>query len=150
MYTGFSVGKGDFLTLGSVLALLAAFLFALQGFFIKSFGNIYHPQIINFIVLISTAMVSFFFIFNTKFIFDTFSILSTSFLSVFASVISFYFYINAIKALKVSTVRLIGYTEPLLGSIWGVIILSQSLHQATIVGGIFILTAAYLAVKSGE
>src|SRR3989344_705949 len=138
------------LSTGSLIVILASVMIALQVIFIKKISNNYRFEIIILILLLSQVIVSLFFAFQSPWNFNLYSITVTFIMSVLAYVIAGYFYVDALKFLRASTVRIIGYVEPLLGSLWGVILLGQPLALTTIIGGFFILFASYLVVKSSE
>lgn len=137
-------------SIGALLVLSAAFLIASQAILIKKLSKNYIFEVILLLLVFSQIFASGFFAFKLPWVFSTHSVLATLAMSIFALVIAFYFYGDALKFLRASTVRLIGYIEPLLGSLWGVVILSQPLGKSTIIGGFLILLASYLAIKSGK
>ena len=147
---GLIISRGNFLSFTSLLVLGAAFLYAVQGNIIKKLGSSYSFEIMMLAIMGAQAIVGWLLVFRSTWHFDSFSLAGTILLSIFSWVFAYYFYIGALKGLKVSTVRLIGYVEPLLGSIWGVVFLSQALVPVTVFGGFFILLASYMAIRSGE
>ena len=141
---------GQFLSKGSIFVLIAVFFIVLQGFSIKKLGGSLSREIIIFVTVAAPALSTFLFAFQKPWHIDAISIGGALFLSIFPAIVAFYFYSEGLARLHVSTVRLIGYIEVFLGTLWGVILLSQPLLPVTIVGGILILLASYLAIKSGE
>jgi len=138
-----------FISLASILVLFSSFLFAVQGFFIKKYNNIYNPYIICFIFMISQALVSAPFLFTEKISFEIYSVLFL-FIYSFFHALAFYFYMGSFKSLKVSTVRLIGYIEVVIGSFLGIAFLSQPLTLLAGLGGVLILSSSYLISKVKE
>lgn len=151
LVSGDLIGHGDpFFSIGGILVLFVAMLFAIQGFLIKKMGTSYPFILMIIIVMFSQMLVSAPFAFSSPWYFENNSFLIILAFSILNGVIAWFFYFDALKFLKVSTVRLIGYLEPMLGSFWGVIFLSQALLPATMGGAIFILLASFLAIKSKE
>lgn len=141
----------NFFSIGTVMVLVAAFLGAIQGFLLKrKLNKLYTFEIIIPAILLSQALVISPFAFQGPWLANPSSILTTLFLGAFSSVLAYYFYVEALNSLRVSTIRLIGFIEPFLVSIWGIVFLTQPLYLTTILGGMLILSAGYLVVRSGE
>lgn len=137
----------NFISIGSVLVLFSALMIGVQSIFIKSLGKILRYEIIFLILLLSQVVVSSLFAFGEHWVFTTQSVVITLTMAFLGFVIAAKFYVESFSLFKASTVRLIGYTEVLLGSIWGIILLGQPLVSSTVIGGILILVASFLAVE---
>lgn len=135
---------------GALVMLIATFFAVSRDFIAKEITKKYSLDIVVFIILLSGVGMSLPFAFQSPWIFNTNSLISGLFFGIFGSVVAFYFYIGSLKILRVSTSSILGYIQPLLASLWGILFLSQQLSVQTIIGGCFILFAAFLAVKSGE
>ncbi len=139
---------GPIFSIGSILVLIVALLFAIQGFLVKKIGTSCPFIMMIFIVMLSQMLVSAPFAFSSPWYFENNSFAVISIFSILNGTIAWFFYFDALKVLKVSTVRLIGYLEPMLGSFWGIIFLSQVLLLSTVAGAFFILLASFLAIKN--
>lgn len=138
----------NFISIGSVLVLFSALMIGVQSIFIRSLGDVFRYEIIFLILLISQVVLSSIFAFREPWVFTTQSLLITLTMAFLAFVIAAKFYVESFKLFKASTVRLIGYTEILLGILWGIIFLKQPIVITTIVGGSLILVATYFAVQT--
>lgn len=150
LWSGEQIETTFVLSIGSAMAVAAAFLAAMQGFFLKKLEKKYSLEIMIITILSAQALVSALFAFQTPWSIDTYSVLGVLGLSVVNGIIAFYCYTSAIHRLRVSTVRILGYVEPLLGTMWGFLFLSQQIYPATLVGGVCVLLAAYCVIQAGE
>lgn len=138
------------LFLGVIAVLSAAFLTATQAVIAKKFSFHYPTWIMVFLIMIAQTIVATPFAFSQSFEITPFAVGGVLFLSLFSSIIAFFFYVDGFKFLKSSTVTLVGYIEPFLVAVWGYIFLQQILALNVILGGCLILTAGYLGIKSEE
>lgn len=142
--------NASLITYGGILVLFAACLATMRDFIVKKMQDQKLLEVIIFFILFSQVIYSFPFAIQSSWRFDVYSVLASLATGTLGGVFAFYLYYKAVHALKVSTVWVLYYSEILLGSLWGILFLSQTLSLQTIIGGTGILTAAYLAVKSGE
>ncbi len=136
--------------LGVALILGAAIVYSSRSVILKKYSLTWPTHMSIFLILISQAVFSAPFAFAKAWTFTSFEILTVIFLIIFSSIVAFVFYIEAFKELRSSSVNLMGYTQPLLGTIWGYLFLNQSMAAKVVLGGLMILTASYIIAKTKE
>lgn len=136
--------------IGVIFVLLAAFLTAVQTVIAKKFSLNYPIWITILLIMLSQAVISAPFAFSSSWNFSMFALFGILFLSIFGSIVAFFFYVDALKLLRSSSVTLVGYIEPPLASIWGYFFLLQILPLTVFLGGILVLIAGYITVRSEE
>ncbi|MBI4079331.1 MAG: DMT family transporter [Candidatus Levybacteria bacterium] len=142
--------NASLITYGGILVLFASFLATVRDFIVKKMQERQLLEVIIFFILFSQLIFSLPFAMQSSWRFETYSVLASLAAGTLGGVIAFFLYYKAIHALKVSTVWVLYYSEILLGSLWGILFLSQAFSLQTLIGGAGILVAAYLALKSGE
>jgi drug/metabolite transporter (DMT)-like permease len=136
--------------LGVVAVLTAAFLTATQAVIAKKFSLNYPTWITVLLIMFAQVVIATPFAFSQKWQVSLFAVGSVIFLSIFSSIIAFFFYVGGFKILKSSTVTLVGYIEPFLAAIWGYLFLQQVIKANIIFGGILVLVSGYIAIRSEE
>ncbi len=144
------LGSGTIYYVGILLMMIATCSAVIRDFNGKEINKTYSVEIVIFIILVSGLVMSLPFAFHTPWKFTTYSLLASVILGIFSAVVCTYLYFVALKSLRVSTNSLLGYSQPIFASIWGVLFLSQAISPQMIVGGLIILFSAFLAVKSEE
>jgi drug/metabolite transporter (DMT)-like permease len=135
---------------GVVSVLIAASLTAVQAIITKKLSIQYKSWTTVLLIMLSQAIITTPFAFTHQFFITPFAIDSTIFLSIFSSIFAFFFYVDGFRVFRSSTVTLAGYIEPFLAAIWGYFFLHQILTITIALGGILILAAGYIAVRSEE
>jgi len=135
---------------GTVAILAAAFLNAIQAVIAKKLSLNYPTWITVLLIMLAQVVIATPFAFSQKWEITPFAVSGVIFLSIFSSIVAFFFYVNGFKILKSSTVTLAGYLEPFLAAIWGYLFLRQIVTANIFLGGILILASGYIAVRSEE
>lgn len=135
---------------GVVAVLSAAFLTATQAIIAKKFSLHLPTWITVLLIMFAQTIIATPFAFSQEWQVTQFAIGSTIFLSIASSIIAFFFYVDGFKFLKSSTVTLVGYIEPLLAAIWGYLFLQQVLTINIALGGLLVLVAGYVTIRSEE
>lgn len=133
--------------LGALCVLLGAFLNALQGIYNKKIAHQYSLLSIVLFIMLAQTVVTLPLAFISIWHINLYSFLTTIFVSIFATLIGYFLFVNGFKSLKTSTIMVIGYLDPLLSSLWGFLFLAQKLSLAVFIGGLFILLAGYRIVR---
>lgn len=141
---------GDIFFFGVVTVLIAASLTAIQAIITKKLSINYPSWVTVLLIMLSQAIITTPLAFTHGWSITPFAFGSTIFLGIFSSIIAFYFYVDGFRVLHSSTVTLAGYLEPLLAAIWGYFFLHQILTITIALGGMLILVAGYIAVRSEE
>src|SRR6266567_4520886 len=148
-----SLGKlsfGSSLFFGVASVLVAASLTAIQAIIAKNLSSLYPSWITVLLIMLSQVIITTPIAFSNGWLITPFAIGTTIFLSVFSSILAFFFYVDGFRVLRSSTVTLAGYLEPLLAAIWGYFFLHQILTITVALGGILILVAGYITIRSEE
>ena len=145
----FSLFKSSYF-LGIALILGSALVYASRSVILKRHSFNWPTNVSIFLILISQAVFSAPFAFSSNWTFTSFEILTVVFLLIFSSILAFVFYIEAFKKLRSSSVNLMGYTQPFLGAIWGFLFLNQAITVNVALGGLMIIVAGYIIVKTKE
>lgn len=135
---------------GVIAVLSAAFLTATQAVIAKRLSFHYPTWVTVLLIMVAQTIVATPFAFSQSFKITPFALAGVLFLSLFSSILAFFFYVNGFKFLKSSTVTLVGYIEPFLVAVWGHIFLQQTPALNVLLGGSLILAAGYLSIRSEE
>lgn len=136
--------------LGVALILGAAIFYATRAVILKKHSFNWPTHMSIFLILISQTIFSAPFAFTSNWTFKSFEILTVIFLTIFSSFVAFIFYIEAFRKLRPSSINLVGYNQPLLAAIWGYLFLNQAITTNVVLGGILIIAAGYIIVKTKE
>ena len=133
--------------LGEITILFGAISYAVTTIFVRtqpSFKGYQMAAGASLIAALSSIPLAFLFENPTQMTPSANSLLAIIFLGVFATAIGSLIYFRVLKAVGATTFAQINYAIPILGSIWGVIILGESLELRVLVALGFVLCGVYL------
>lgn len=119
-------------TIGDLLMLVACFFFAYYTILVRKKPTELNPKVFLFTVfVIGTLLLLPFYLYEhinyRKVIFDTKTILITSYVGIFASLVSFYLWNEAIRLIGTSKTALIYYLIPIFSGILAYFFLNQAI-----------------------
>ncbi|MBC7749231.1 MAG: DMT family transporter [Methylotenera sp.] len=139
-------------TIGDLLMLLACFFFACYTILVRKKPQQLAPKVFLFSVFsIGTALLLPFYIWeNTnyqKVIFDSTTILITLYVGIFASLVSFYLWNEAIRLIGTSKTALIYYLIPIFSGILAYFSLNQAIGLTQITSMGIIISGLFITAK---
>ena len=133
--------------LGEIIILFGAISYAVTTIFVRtqpSFKGYQMAAGASLIAALSSIPLAFFFEDPTLMTPSLNSLLAIVFLGVFATALGSLIYFRVLKAVGATTFAQINYAIPVLGSIWGIIILGESLGLRVFVALGLVLLGVYL------
>ncbi|MDI1305367.1 MAG: DMT family transporter [bacterium] len=132
-------------TIGDLLMLVACFFFAYYTILVRQKPKELTPKVFLFSVFVLGVIFLFPFylcehLFYKKVIFDTKTILTTGYVSIFASLVSYYLWNEAIRLIGTSKTALIYYLIPVFSGILAYIFLGQAIVITQIISMGIIIT----------
>ena len=132
-------------TIGDVLMLVACFFFAYYTILVRQKPAELTPKVFLFSVFVIGTIFLFPFyiwehLFNKKVIFDTKTVLATTYVGIFASLVSYYLWNEAIRLIGTSKTALIYYLIPVFSGILAYFFLGQAIVITQIVSMGIIIT----------
>ncbi|SHM10218.1 DMT family transporter [Flavobacterium xanthum] len=139
-------------TIGDLLMLLACFFFACYTILVRKKPQQLAPKVFLFSVFsIGTALLLPLYIWeNTtyqKVIFDSTTILITLYVGIFASLVSFYLWNEAIRLIGTSKTALIYYLIPIFSGILAYFFLNQAIGLTQIISMGIIISGLFITAK---
>jgi drug/metabolite transporter (DMT)-like permease len=144
------IGKPNLFTLrisGDLFALGSALAYAASLITYKKAMKYFNIMQIIFVQMLFTAIVFLPFLVSKL---DTIPITSWVYLVIIGFVhqfIAVIFHLKGLSRIKVTTVAILGYTEPFFALILSWIFLSEKISLISFLGGMMIMTASYLVVR---
>lgn len=125
-------------TIGDLLMLVACFFFAYYTILVRKKPPELTPKVFLFSVFVIGTLLLFPFylcehLFYKKVVFDTKTILITSYVGIFASLVSFYLWNEAIRLIGTSKTALIYYLIPIFSGILAYFFLNQAIGLIQII-----------------
>jgi drug/metabolite transporter (DMT)-like permease len=132
-------------TIGDLLMLVACFFFAYYTILVRQKPKELTPKVFLFSVFVLGVIFLFPFylwehLFYKKVIFDTTTILTTGYVGIFASLVSYYLWNEAIRLIGTSKTALIYYLIPVFSGILAYIFLGQAIVITQIISMGIIIT----------
>lgn len=139
-------------TIGDLLMLLACFFFACYTILVRKKPQPLAPKVFLFSVFsIGTALLLPFYIWENinyqKVIFDSTTILITLYVGIFASLVSFYLWNEAIRLIGTSKTALIYYLIPIFSGILAYFFLNQAIGLTQITSMGIIISGLFITAK---
>ncbi|SDH35827.1 EamA domain-containing membrane protein RarD [Flavobacterium omnivorum] len=139
-------------TTGDLLMLLACFFFACYTILVRKKPQPLAPKVFLFSVFsIGTALLLPFYIWENinyqKVIFDSTTILITLYVGIFASLVSFYLWNEAIRLIGTSKTALIYYLIPIFSGILAYFFLNQAIGLTQITSMGIIISGLFITAK---
>lgn len=139
-------------TIGDLLMLLACFFFACYTILVRKKPQQLAPKVFLFSVFsIGTALLLPFYIWENsnyqKVIFDSTTILITLYVGIFASLVSFYLWNEAIRLIGTSKTALIYYLIPIFSGILAYFFLNQAIGLTQITSMGIIISGLFITAK---
>ncbi|MFE3848889.1 DMT family transporter [Flavobacterium sp. LB3P45] len=140
-------------TIGDLLMLVACFFFAYYTILVRQKPNELNPKVFLFsIFVIGTIFLFPFYIwehlFYKKVIFDAKTVLTTSYVGIFASLVSYYLWNEAIRLIGTSKTALIYYLIPVFSGILAYFFLGQAIVITQIISMGIIITGLLITNRT--
>jgi drug/metabolite transporter (DMT)-like permease len=136
-------------TLGDILIIACAFLWAVYSIYGKKIASKYHPlTVLNYVFAIGAiGLIPFYFLTPHVSVVEipADAVASIVFLALFCSIIAYLVYNVALERMNASTVALYIYFVPLSTIVLAWLILNETITMATLGGGLMVLLGMYLA-----
>jgi drug/metabolite transporter (DMT)-like permease len=140
-------------TIGDLLMLVACFFFAYYTILVRQKPNELTPKVFLFSVFVLGVIFLFPFylwehLFYKKVILDTKTVLATSYVGIFASLVSYYLWNEAIRLIGTSKTALIYYLIPVFSGILAYFFLGQAIVITQIISMGIIITGLLITNRS--
>ncbi|MFE3870852.1 DMT family transporter [Flavobacterium sp. ZS1P70] len=140
-------------TIGDLLMLVACFFFAYYTILVRQKPNELNPKVFLFSVFVIGTIFLFPFyiwehLFYKKVILDTKTVLTTSYVGIFASLVSYYLWNEAIRLIGTSKTALIYYLIPVFSGILAYFFLGQAIVITQIISMGIIITGLLITNRT--
>lgn len=147
----FTGDKNSLLSLGAVFAIGAAFASGLQDIFHRKLASSMSGIEQAFIFILGQALGSVIFLLpNLPSVITWLDLSNILIFGIVGTALPIILLASAFKKLRSFEVATLGYTEPVLGALWGSLFLKQPILPSTAIGGLLIFLSGLTAVREGK